>query len=447
MPRISEIGDGQSQMASLLKAGLTQLSGNQIVIFNLYRKWVSPLDGLVYWVRVREGSQSATVATAPGVAWKTLRGGQSIQAVPGNIGAEGILGGKITNPATFVDQGMTVKTVEPIHVSITGPASQHADAWTTEVAPGDSFDIPPEPESGVWVSAPTAGHIFTVTLTRVFPPLSGQPLVIEQPGSLHYASETTQEEAMISDTNIVLFTSKDEIRPFNLIGPDELYIGQRDDIIFAFSSRGNYYEEADLFHYMGQALNAQFVPLIIEDPTNWTPDLHVNSSMPIWLTLPGYVPPYPGLVCPFTIYPSYLTPDNPPMPYASIHIDSTRGLASTPTRGPRMSRDMLVSDWARVTLYGATAESAADFMDFVQQFSRDESRFGMMREPTVIEDSHTTQVAFKVKAQKKTLEFEISYLQSVARNMARQVLQKAVCEFYPDLPSEALGQEAALVQD
>ena len=106
---------------------------------------------------------------------------------------------------------------------------------------------------GVWVQSDARKHKFTVRLKRSIEPLSGQPVTIEQSGSLHYASETEQDEDTVSDTNTVIFTSKDEIRPFNEIGPNELYIGERDDIRFSFSSRGNYYEAADLWHYMGVA--------------------------------------------------------------------------------------------------------------------------------------------------------------------------------------------------
>jgi hypothetical protein len=432
MPRIDEITGGQTAIAGLLKAGLTQLSGDQHVTFNLYRKLVSPLDGQVYWLRVLADSQTATVRVTGGLANQIVNSGRAVQAVPGGVGAQDILGGKIINPATAEDQGLPTK-MEPIYVSLTGPASHFADAWSTEVLPGDSFDIPAAPALGVWVSAPTAGHKFSVALRRSISALSGQPLAIEQSGSLHFMSETEQEEDNVSDTNTVVFTSKDEIRPFNQIGPEELYIGERtiganDKVRFSFSSRGHYYEAADLWHYMGVALQFYMEPLVIDDPAGWEPDLYVTNSLPIWLTFPGYMPPYPGLVCPFPVYPSYLAPDNVRLPYASIHIEETRGLAATPSLGRRMQHDQLVSDRVKVTLYGATARKAADFYDFAIQFMRDSGKLGLMQEVPELRDEHQKQVEFRILAQKKVIGFEVSYLQSVARDMARQVINSAMVQ-------------------
>ena len=443
MPRVDEIKP-QTPKSALLKAGLTQLSDDQHVTFHLYRRFVSPLDGMVYWIRALEGSTSATSALEGGLAYSTLEGGRSVQVVSGGAGATDILGARIENPLAAVDQGLTLE--EPIYVSITGPADAFANEWTTELLPGDGITVPSQPEFGVWVSSPTGGHKFTVVVWRSILSNSDLPLTIEQAGSLHYSSETKQEEDAVGDENMVVFTSKDEIRTFNRIGPDELYIGERDDIKFSFSSRGMYYEAVDLWHYMGQALFAVNRALVIDDPTDWMPDLVVNNSLPIWLSLPGYVPPYWGLVCPFQLHPSFLTPDNAVLPFGSVHIENTTALASMPFRGPRLGRDQLTKDTVRVTLYGANAAKAADFMDFVLQFMRNDCKMGLMQEMPTIEDEKRTQPEFRVLAQKKTITFEVSYLQSVARDMARQIIKKAIVQVYPSLPGGPIAQGPLVMQ-
>lgn len=443
MTSVNEIRP-QTAKSALLKAGLTQLSEDQHVVFNLYRRWVSPLDGMVYWVRALEGSQTATSALLPGLAYSTLEGGRSIQVLPGGVGAADILGGRIENPYDAVSQGLAV--AEPMFVSLTGPADAYASGTTEQLNPGDGIDIPAMPAFGVWVSTPTGGHKFTVIRQVELGTPTDLPLTIEQAGSLHYSSETKQEEDAVGDENLVLFTSKDEIRTFNRIGPDELYIGERDDIRFSFSSRGMYYEAADLWHYMGQALFAVNRALVIDDPTGWEPDLVVNNSLPIWLTMPGYVPPYWGVVCPFNLYPSFLAPDNALLPFGSVHIENTTALAGTPTRGPRLERDQLATDTVRVTLYGANAAKAADFVDFVIQYIRNDCVMGLMNEMPVIEDEKRTQPEFRILAQKKVVTFEVSYLQSVARDIARQIIKKAVVQFYPSLPSTAIARPERVLQ-
>jgi hypothetical protein len=44
-------GPGGSQLAAAQSAGIDLLSGGQVILFRLYNRVVSPLDGFVYWVR------------------------------------------------------------------------------------------------------------------------------------------------------------------------------------------------------------------------------------------------------------------------------------------------------------------------------------------------------------------------------------------------------------
>ena len=440
MPRVDEIKP-QTPKSALLKAGITQLSDDQHVTFHLYRRWVSPLDGMVYWVKALEGTQMATSALSGGLAYSTLEGGRSLQVVNGGAAAADIMGARIENPLAASDQGLA--EAESLFVSLTGPSDGRAnDGWTTELMPGDSFEVPPQPEFGAWVSTPTGGHKFSVIVQNVLSTTASTlPLTISQSGSLHYSSETKQEEDAVGDENMVVFTSKDEIRSFNVVGPDALYIGERDDIRFSFSSRGMYYEASDLWHYMGQALFAVNRALVIDDPTGWTPELVVSNSLPIWLSLSGYTPPYWGLVCPFELYPSFLAPDNALLPFGSVHVESTTALASVPTRGPRLQHDQLSKDEVRVTLYGASAAQAATFVDFVLQFIRNDCKMGLMQEMPIISDEKRVQPEYRILAQKKVVSFEVSYLQSVARDMARQIIKKAVVQFYPSLPSTPVAPQ------
>ena len=394
---------------------------------------------MVYWVRALPGTETATKTMVGGLAYQTLESNRSVQVVEGGVGALDILGGLIVNPLHAADQGLAF--AEPMRVNFTSPADWRPDGTSAELQPGESIDIPATPTKGAWVSTPTGGHKFTVVTQRAINALSGLPLTIEQAGSLHYASETKQEEDAVGDENMVLFTSKNEIRAFNVIGPDELYIGERDDIRFSFSSRGSYYETADLWHYMGQALFAVNRAMVIDDPEGWQPELVVSNSLPIWLTFPGHQPPYWGLICPLDLFPSFLAPDNAVLPFGSVHVETTTALQGIPVRGPRLERDHLSKDVVRVTLYGASAGQAADFMDFTLQFIRDECKMGLMNAMPVIEDEKRAQPEYRILAQKKVITFEVSYLQSTARDLARQLVKKAIVQFYPSIPMRRVPPE------
>jgi hypothetical protein len=49
------------------------------------------------------------------------------------------------------------------------------------------------------------------------------------------------------------------------------------------------------------------------------------------------------------------------------------------------------------------------------------------------------QSELQVIAQRKSITFEVNYLQSVSRDLARQYIIKAKCQFYPALPALGYG--------
>jgi hypothetical protein len=425
MPTVSDIPGSpgaNSQMHATLTAGLKTLSGDQHITFNLYQRYVNPVDGMAYWIRVLAGSQSAVGRPSPGLTYTVSPAGESTQVVAGGLAAATILGGYIVNPENAEDQGLAEP--EPLVVSVAGPTSTVAAGEAVALAPGQRFDIPPQPVNGVFINAVSGGHQCTVVTLDAVSLSSGAPLSIEQPGSLHYATEVEQEEDAVADTNRIIFTSPTEVEPFNLLGANELYIGQHGAVRFAFSSRAEFYEEANLFHYLGQSLDRVNLPLVIDNPIGWTPTQVISNSLPIWLALPGYVPPYPGFVCEIPLYPSFLVTSNLPPPFGAVHVDSTTPLSLAPIYGPRMQQDQLAKDVVRVTLYGVDNLKAQTFLAFIEQFSRDWNTLGMMSTPIVV-DEKRIQPEFKILAQKKTIKYEVAYHQSAARDAARQLFEAA----------------------
>jgi hypothetical protein len=63
------------------------------------------------------------------------------------------------NGIQFVSETDIISLPESIFVSLTGPAILDEDISTTELAPGESFIVPPG--TAVWVNAKTGGHAFT----------------------------------------------------------------------------------------------------------------------------------------------------------------------------------------------------------------------------------------------------------------------------------------------
>lgn len=437
MPSVAEIlASNKPPLGAALADGVRTLSADQTLNFYLYKRYVFPLDGMNYWIMIP--SQQGSVSTPgiqlnPGMASETHDGGAAIQVSPGGVGAGDIVGGTITNPLSAADQGLDV--AEVLFVDFTGPAYSYETGTTGVLQPGESIDIPANCTTGAWVCSPSDHHQFTVVLQKSVSSVT-LPTTVEVEGSLHYSTAVEQNEDSTVDSNTVIFTSLTEIQPFNMIGPDHLYIcsydtpGPSPNLMFAFSSRGRLYEQADLYHYVGKALFSRHQTQIIQDVTQFNPTLVVSNSLPIWLNMPNYVPPYPGFTCPIPLYPSYLVDDNLPPPFGAVHIEKTESLEMGSVYGPRMQQDQLCRELVRIHLYGCDNLTANNFLGFVEQYSVDWMTLGLAHVPA-IRDEKLTQPEFKIIAQRKMIEFDVNYRQKVARDQARQLIEHAKVQYIP----------------
>ena len=52
MATVNDALNSKPPLGATLEAGVKALSANQQIAFSLYRKYVFPLDGMVYWIKV-----------------------------------------------------------------------------------------------------------------------------------------------------------------------------------------------------------------------------------------------------------------------------------------------------------------------------------------------------------------------------------------------------------
>ena len=274
------------------------------------------------------------------------------------------------------------------------------------------------------------------------------PSTLTIKGSLHYSTIVNQAEDTTEAVNTVIFTAEEPVQMFNDLQPNILWIGtyggDKEDfdgpITFAFSSRGRYYEAADLFHYVGTAVLPAFeAQLITRTDQLSSQSLYVSNSLPIWLSLSEYIPPYDnGISCSLPLYPSFLVPDNLQPAYGAVHIEpgETEALQSAPFFDKTLGQYSLARDRVRITLYGLTNDAALMFLAAVCQFSYDYNTIGMMNMP-VIKDDKRIAAELGVLAQKKHIDFEVSYNQKSVRDIARAQLQKIIINYLPQSPTIA----------
>jgi hypothetical protein len=241
--------------------------------------------------------------------------------------------------------------------------------------------------------------------------------VVSVKGSLHYDTDQQQRADETIGLNRVVFTTQDQIQEFNAIAKNEIYIGQIDDIRFAFTAQGKKYEAAGTYHYRGDAIYPAMLSQIIDDPATQLSagDLIATNSMPIWLAMSGIV----------TMYPAFLVPANIRPPYASVEISETKPMQAFPHIDANSNHAQLMTEKVKIIMYGLHNQQALALQDFIFSQSVDFEKFGIQNMPAISDDKRG-QSELGVMAQKKFIELEVNYYQSSAVGEARKLILSAM---------------------
>lgn len=289
-----------------------------------------------------------------------------------------------------------------------------------------------------WVRADLVDFGAVFNRARYDGPAFGQAPVataaptIDLPGSLHYSTDDKQNADAAYAISKVVFTSLNKVNDFDAIGPTELWIAEFDGLRFAFSSKRSFYQQAGLWHYVGDAVYAVMESQLIDSPAQFSSRQIVSNSLPIWLSMNGRAQqPWEYFANPATLYPAYLARDNDVGPFGAVEVTSTTPIAAAPTLGRRLEHGQQVRDKVRVTLWDLDNDRAMDFVDFVAEFSLNYNAFGFANSP-IVRDVPLTQVELGTIAKKKVVEYEINYNQRSARDVARQLILRAVPSFIFD---------------
>lgn len=255
-------------------------------------------------------------------------------------------------------------------------------------------------------------------------------------GSLHYATDRHQAEDETIAANQFLFNSETEITQFNAVAPSVMWIGTwpvaGGTLRVAFAQRGNYFREAQVWHYSGFAIYPALQTQIIDDEADLPAGPIVSNSLPIWLTQNDLAP----------VYPSFLVPDNIAPPYVVVHIppEATETLCAAPAVGPwpgsvqpdtgasplhYLSVSQLCRDTVEITLYGFSNASAWQYLANLYEASESGSApFGFANSPAIL-DEKRPQVELAAIAQKKRIVILANYDQGAADTVARRLILAA----------------------
>jgi hypothetical protein len=308
-------------------------------------------------------------------------------------------------------------------------------------------------------------------------------------GSLHYAINQQQNETETVAVNQVLFTAETEIQEFDTIAPNTIWIGDLGTaesstaplcetsptsetltpfpIKFAFSSRGSYYKQADIYHYVGTAIIPGMMSQIIDSAADLPSAPIVSNSLPIWLAQSRFGTVYPSFAVPNNIEPPYIVchiapdgtepvqqfpdytagyvPNNlappaylPGSPVAGTGVASpaigqyTIGV-STIAQTPLYSQAsrQLASDRVKLTLIGFNNQRALQYLSYLMQNSMDLDTFGFQNSP-IVRDEKQTQVELAILQQRKVIEITASYYQGAADVIAQRLILQACASLDPN---------------
>ena len=124
------------------------------------------------------------------------------------------------------------------------------------------------------------------------------------------------------------------------------------------------------------------------------------------------------------VYPAFLSPLNLQPPYATVDIINTEPLQAYPYIDIKSNHWQLVKDTVKVVMYGLRNFNAMDFVDYVLNYSLNDS-MGIMNMP-IVKDEKKNQVELGIIAQKKSIEFQVSYYQSRILDIAKQLITSTI---------------------
>jgi len=301
----------------------------------------------------------------------------------------------------------------------------------------DTLDLKQEVTFTLYVRQvlPIDGFVFWLKADQVLnppPSIADLPLTLTVEGSLHHATVNTQSEDENFSTHKLIFTAKSPVNNLGAMAPDTLYMATVDGNRYAFSARSNWYRQADLYHYSGEAVFPSLSDMVVDHIDDLDLDHKVlSNSMPLWLLFTNSATP--SFTNTFPIYPSYLMPDNLFPPYASVNVEtrSTKAIGAGRFYDGDGNRYQLVQETVEISLFGVRNDDALDWVDAVVQYGLDHSdSFGVMNSPVVTDDKRA-QVEISALAQKKSITFQVNYYQTRLEAIVQKyILSAFVADFY-----------------
>jgi hypothetical protein len=250
--------------------------------------------------------------------------------------------------------------------------------------------------------------------------------IVTVKGSLHYSQEIVQNEEETYGMGTFVFTSEEAVTIFENSPTDTIYVGATEKgTRYAFFQQQGFYSQAGIWHYFGHSIAPAMLTQLLDTPT--TIDLSravTSNSMALWLKLNNYSTPYADwFTNDIPLYPAKLVTANLQAPYIAVDIQGTRALQARTSLRQSRSSHQLVADRVRLIAYGLQSDECIDFLNCLYQYSELYEYIGIMSTP-VWTDEKREFPGIEAIAMKKTLDIEVSYIQSRVEEVARTLIKQ-----------------------
>lgn len=248
-------------------------------------------------------------------------------------------------------------------------------------------------------------------------------------GTIQITTDSELTEGQAYSQSTIVLTTETESHPFHDLSPDTIWTGSFQGIRFAISSRSSQYDQAGMVHYQGSSLSPAFQNQFIDDPAALQKMEPVtSSSLAIFLAIPTLGSaaldwcPWPSDV---PVFPSFAVPDNQPLPYVTVHNEPAGGQSvSMSMLDPQTSTTYrLMTETVRLRLYGLPHQQAENLLSHILHWALlHDDRLGITNSPH-IRDEKQSSAAINALAMSKSIELEVMYSQTAARDMAMQLIR------------------------
>ncbi len=232
---------------------------------------------------------------------------------------------------------------------------------------------------------------------------------------VHKTEEFNHEVDNFRNEATIILITEDAIFDYSNDGIDEIKVFKYNNSLYLLRKTGENAEQSGVYHHIAHIIEPQMQYIFLDSEDDIKKEkFQLTSSIPLFISFSS------GLfdLTPFEyeIYPAWLTPYNKKPPYIAIEVEETTGLDSGFQNIKINNKDYLcrlVQEKVKLVLYGFNHDEALIFLKRLEKWSQLYNYIGFMSSPCVTDEIYSKTELGSV-ASKKTIDLEISYVQTTA---------------------------------